>query len=58
MTLTGCGILLLVLLGVAAEAGLGVLPEALIGITGLLLLVGGLLLEYKARQGRKAPASE
>jgi hypothetical protein len=59
-TLTGCGILLLVVAGWwgSSEAALGVLLEALIGITGLLLLVGGLFLEHKARQGRKAPASE
>jgi peptidoglycan biosynthesis protein MviN/MurJ (putative lipid II flippase) len=59
-TLTGCGILLLVVAGWLGsfEAALGALPEALIGISGLVLFVGGLVLERKTRQGRKAPASE
>ncbi|HXH07436.1 MAG TPA: hypothetical protein VNI83_12710 [Vicinamibacterales bacterium] len=59
-TLTGCGILLLVLAGWwgSSEAALGVLPEALIGITGLLLFVAGLVLEHKARQRRKASPAQ
>jgi hypothetical protein len=59
-TLTGCGILLLVVAGWwgSSEPALGMLPEALIGITGLLFFVGGLVLEHKARQGRKAQPSE
>ncbi|HWP03385.1 MAG TPA: hypothetical protein VNL96_08015 [Gemmatimonadaceae bacterium] len=59
-TLPGCGILLLVLARWwgSSEAVLGVLPEALIGITGLLLFVAGLVPEHKARQRRKASPAQ
>ena len=59
-TLMGAGILLLVLAGWVGsfEAALRVLPEALIGITGLLLFVAGLVLERKARQRRKASPAQ